>query len=636
MEGAISCSILPPMPTCASAWSIRARTSSRTRSPPSTSWRRCAPTASSASPSPRPARSTARPTVFPTPETRPFPVQTSLYGASKLAGEGLIAAYCEGFGFQGYIFRFVSILGERYTHGHVFDFYQQLRADPTRLQVLGDGKQRKSYLYVQDCIDAMLHAIEHAPDKVNVFNLGTDEYIAGQRFDRLDHRAARRLAPRSIYSGGDRGWIGDSPFIFLDTARIRALGWQPKLTIREGVAARWTGCAPMNGSRHGVTRLSRERGTGHAPCPPSGPGDSRRLGLWHLGMRHRRLPGGGRDFVRSASTRRQQRGRQARSRRAAAARAGPRRTGRAGQGTRGAAAFTTDAAALADADVRLGLLSTRRSTTTTAPMSDSCRRRSRRCSRHLHDWRGGAGVVAVAGRHDGVGSRTVSPRRDRAPRSTSPARRRICGWARRIDVFRIPAASSSACAMTEAADRLGAAAGAILRTSIWMRVESAEMIKHALNAFLAISRHLHQRARAHLRAGRRRRRRGRAGARRRAADRPKAYVRPGAAFAGGTLARDVALPRQIADANSVETPLIGSVIASNDAHKQWAVDPAAPSELGSLEGARIAVLGLTYKPGTDTLRRSVGGRAGSRARSQAARQSTVRSDDPAGPTCRRT
>ncbi len=172
--------------------------------------------------------------VFPTPETAPFPVQTSLYGASKLAGEGLIMAYCEGFGFRSWIFRFVSILGERYTHGHVFDFYQQLLADPTRLEVLGDGTQRKSYLYVHDCIDAILHALEHAQDRVNVLNLGTSEYCEvnnsiGWITDYLG------LKPQLIYSGGSQGWVGDNPFIFLDTARIRALGWQPKLTIREGI-----------------------------------------------------------------------------------------------------------------------------------------------------------------------------------------------------------------------------------------------------------------------------------------------------------------------------------------------------------------------------------------------------------------
>ncbi len=115
------------------------------------------------------------PDVFPTPENAPFPVQTSLYAASKLAAEGLIAAYCEGFGMQGYIFRFVSILGERYTHGHVLDFQRQLRDHPEHLHVLGDGKQRKSYLYVQDCVDAILLAIERAGAKVNILNLGTDE-----------------------------------------------------------------------------------------------------------------------------------------------------------------------------------------------------------------------------------------------------------------------------------------------------------------------------------------------------------------------------------------------------------------------------------------------------------------------------
>ena len=119
------------------------------------------------------------PDIFPTPETAPFPVQTSLYGASKLAGEGLVQAYCEGFGFQGFIFRFVSILGERYSHGHVFDFYQRLRANPQELRVLGNGRQRKSYLYIQDCLDAMFTAIEKSPDGVNLFNLGTDIDLNG-------------------------------------------------------------------------------------------------------------------------------------------------------------------------------------------------------------------------------------------------------------------------------------------------------------------------------------------------------------------------------------------------------------------------------------------------------------------------
>jgi UDP-glucose 4-epimerase len=172
--------------------------------------------------------------MFPTPEDAPFPIQTSLYGASKLSSEGLIAAYAEGFGIRGYIFRFVSILGERYTHGHVFDFVGKLTADPSTLHILGNGLQRKSYLHVSDCVGAMLTAIECADAKVNIFNLGTDEYCrvkesAGWIAGRLG------LAPRFTYAGGDRGWIGDIPFIFLDTRRIRALGWKPKLSIRESV-----------------------------------------------------------------------------------------------------------------------------------------------------------------------------------------------------------------------------------------------------------------------------------------------------------------------------------------------------------------------------------------------------------------
>jgi UDP-glucose 4-epimerase len=173
-------------------------------------------------------------TVFPTPENAPFPVQTSLYGASKLAGEGLISAYCEGYGFQGWIFRFVSILGERYTHGHVFDFYKRLGDDPSTLHVLGNGKQRKSYLYVHDCIDAIFTAIERADGKPSIMNLGTDEHCTVN--DSIGWiTGALGLSPKLTYTGGERGWIGDSPFIFLDCARVRGLGWTPKLTIPQGI-----------------------------------------------------------------------------------------------------------------------------------------------------------------------------------------------------------------------------------------------------------------------------------------------------------------------------------------------------------------------------------------------------------------
>jgi UDP-glucose 4-epimerase len=174
------------------------------------------------------------PEIFPTPEVCPFPIQTSLYGASKLAAEAFIQAYSEGFGIEAWIFRFVSLLGPRYSHGHVIDFYRQLREHPGVLNVLGDGHQRKSYLYIGDCIEAILTATRQASAKVNIFNLGTDQACAvndsiGWICERLG------LSPRLMYSGGKRGWIGDSPFILLDCDRIRSLGWRPALSIQQAV-----------------------------------------------------------------------------------------------------------------------------------------------------------------------------------------------------------------------------------------------------------------------------------------------------------------------------------------------------------------------------------------------------------------
>ena len=182
----------------------------------------------------------------PTPEDDSFPIQTSLYGASKTAGEGLISAYAEGAQIdEAYVFRFVSILGERYTHGHVFDFYQQLIAHPDHLRVLGNGTQRKSYLYVQDCIDAMLHVTRaatarDAKHRTQIYNLGTPQFV--QVNDSIGHIcAALGLKPRLEYTGGERGWVGDNPFIFLDTRKIQSTGWRPKLTIEQGIirTLRW-------------------------------------------------------------------------------------------------------------------------------------------------------------------------------------------------------------------------------------------------------------------------------------------------------------------------------------------------------------------------------------------------------------
>jgi UDP-glucose 4-epimerase len=160
-----------------------------------------------------------------------------VYAASKLAGEGMIGAYAHGFGFSGVVFRFVSVLGERYTHGHVYDFYRALKRDPTALRVLGDGRQEKSYLYVADCIAAMLtaaHYHDNRPGELGVYNLGTDETVV------VDDSIAvicnhMGVEPAFEYTGGRRGWPGDSPLIQLDCARIRSLGWTPTLSIHDGI-----------------------------------------------------------------------------------------------------------------------------------------------------------------------------------------------------------------------------------------------------------------------------------------------------------------------------------------------------------------------------------------------------------------
>ena len=171
---------------------------------------------------------------LPTPENDSFPIQTSFYGASKLAGESLIQAYCEAFNFKSWIFRFVSILGNRYTHGHVYDFLKQLNKNSNKLKVLGDGNQKKSYLHIDDCISAMIIAIKKSKNKVNIFNLGTNEYLTVKDSIKVICKT-NNLKPKIKFLGGKRGWIGDSPFIYLDCKKIRSLGWKPKFSIKESL-----------------------------------------------------------------------------------------------------------------------------------------------------------------------------------------------------------------------------------------------------------------------------------------------------------------------------------------------------------------------------------------------------------------
>jgi UDP-glucose 4-epimerase len=168
--------------------------------------------------------------VLPTPEDAPFPLQTSLYGASKVAAEALLSAYAHGYGFRASIFRFVSMLGPRYTHGHVFDFWRKLKRDPTQLSVLGDGQQRKSYLHVADCVRALLLGFELQQEAVRVLNIGHDAWLSVTESIAIICRALN-VSPALSFSGGERGWIGDSPKILLDTTRLRALGWAPTVSL---------------------------------------------------------------------------------------------------------------------------------------------------------------------------------------------------------------------------------------------------------------------------------------------------------------------------------------------------------------------------------------------------------------------
>jgi UDP-glucose 4-epimerase len=190
------------------------------------------------------AAALGEPRVFPTPEDCAIPAQTSLYGASKMACEGLVAAYCEGYGFEGASFRFVSLLGPRYPHGHVFDFVRQLLADPTCLRVLGDGTQRKSYLHVEDCVRALVHICEdtrpRGGPRYEVYHLGVPESC-------LVRESAQWIcdemgvSPRTEFGTGSRGWVGDSPFVLLDVRKALGTGWAPVHSIEASVreTVRW-------------------------------------------------------------------------------------------------------------------------------------------------------------------------------------------------------------------------------------------------------------------------------------------------------------------------------------------------------------------------------------------------------------
>lgn len=178
--------------------------------------------------------------TFPTPEDAPK-VQTSFYGASKLACEAYIEAFCEAYGMRSWTFRFVSVVGERHPHGVTYDFVRKLLDNPKELEILGDGTQCKSFLYIGDCIGGFLHAYRTAKGKVNLFNIGTEETMT---VDRVATIVTEEMGLRNVkrrYTGGKRGWIGDAPVVHLSIERIKALCWSPQTSIEEGIrrTVRW-------------------------------------------------------------------------------------------------------------------------------------------------------------------------------------------------------------------------------------------------------------------------------------------------------------------------------------------------------------------------------------------------------------
>ena len=206
------------------------------------------------------------PAVFPTPEGAPFPIQTSLYGASKLAVEGSITAYAEGFG-QVCIFRFVSILGDRYTHGHVFDFYKQLKAHPDKLEILGNGRQRKSYLHVHDCISAMLTALEKARERVNIFNLGTAEFCTVNESIAWISECLG-LQPELCYSGGERGGSATVRSSFWNAREFEASVGLLALASAKASFKPFAFCRTTNGFSPAVSLDKGRRTRCASPRPP--------------------------------------------------------------------------------------------------------------------------------------------------------------------------------------------------------------------------------------------------------------------------------------------------------------------------------------------------------------------------------
>jgi UDP-glucose 4-epimerase len=174
-------------------------------------------------------------TVIPTPEDYTPLEPVSVYGASKLACEALISSYSHSFGMKAWVYRFANIIGARSGHGVITDFIRKLREDPKVLEILGDGRQSKSYLEVGECVRAMLYAVDHAPDQFNVFNIGSGDWVDVRRIADIVVEEMGIAGVKYRFTGGDRGWVGDVPRMQLSVDRIRALGWTPEIGSAESV-----------------------------------------------------------------------------------------------------------------------------------------------------------------------------------------------------------------------------------------------------------------------------------------------------------------------------------------------------------------------------------------------------------------
>ena len=176
-------------------------------------------------------------------ETPPVPLSEnygpllpiSVYGAAKLACEGLISSFCHTFDMKGWIFRFANVVGSRCTHGVIYDFIRKLRKNPRELEILGDGKQRKSYLYIEDCVNGMLFGFEKSREQINLFNLGTDGTTEVNEIAKMviDEMGLKDVELK--YTGGKRGWKGDVPRFEFDISKIKSLGWKPKYDSSDAV-----------------------------------------------------------------------------------------------------------------------------------------------------------------------------------------------------------------------------------------------------------------------------------------------------------------------------------------------------------------------------------------------------------------